>query len=353
MASAQDSDPAYIFEGKVVLGSHMIGGKEALQDKIYGLDFSYHKNISNLNDSWVKLTNANSVGISFMFRDLQHLKGHEDTSANSFGKAYGVSAHIDFQLLESGRTRLTLRPGMGLSYVTKTFFTNNTNRFIGSHLNESLKLDLLMQVPVSPKVELTVGAGFLHYSNGGYSIPNAGLNMLSISTGFRFKSIALQKKEYDTRLYQLSRSNIELSLGIGRRGVSESRDGLLKSGVYAGYNLFLNDLISLKSGFDAVYYYTPYDSAPGRDIQTYQKYATSHDKWRAGLSVGAGMTIWRLAFNAQFGKYLYYNKYHKKINWYWTSGLTYYVVPQVGIQAKPYFHKGQADFINYGLVFNL
>ncbi|NEU07427.1 acyloxyacyl hydrolase [Flavihumibacter sp. R14] len=352
-ASAQNSDPAYIFEGRVVVGSHMIGGKDALQDRLYGLDLSYNKDLSHLSDNWVKLARASAVGISFIFRDLQDLKGHEDTSANSFGQAYGVSAHIDFRLLKAGETTFTLRPAVGLSYLTKTFFTNRNNRFIGSHLNEILKLDLLMQMPVSPKVDLTVGAGFLHYSNGGYSIPNAGLNVVSVSTGFRFKRIPLEKKEYHSNFHQLNRNNFELNLGIGRRGISESRKGLLKSGFYAGYNFFLNDLISFKSGFDAVYYYTPFDPAPGRSIETYQKYATSYDKWRAGVSVGPEMTIWRLALNAQVGKYLHYNSFHKKIKWFWTSGLTYYVAPRVGLQAKTYFHVGQADFINYGLVFKL
>lgn len=352
--NAQTTYPGDSFEGRAVVGSHALGGPGgALQDKLYGLDLTYQKDISHISDDWVKLANARSAGISLVFRDLQFLKGHGDTSANAFGHALGLAANLEFQLLKSGRTTVNLRPGIGLSYLSKTFFTDKRNRFIGSHLNEILKTDLVVQVPLSSSIDLDMGAGFLHYSNGGYNIPNSGINMLSLSGAMRFKKPVLQKEEYATRFNQLRKNTFELNLGVGRRGVFESHDGLLKSGVYGGYNYYINDLLSLKAGFDAVYYYTPFDPTPGRDIQTFQYYGTSYDKWRTGVSAGGETTLWRLAVNAQVGKYLHYNSYYKGIEWFWTTGLIYYVSPNAGIQAKTYFHGSQADFINYGLVFKI
>ena len=350
---AQLSYPNNLFEGRIVVGSHAIGGPTVLQDRLFGLDLTVQRSINHISDGWVKRTGAKAAGISFIFRDLQDFKGHEDTSANSFGQAYGVAGHMDFRILSLGSASLDLRPGIGLSYLSKTFFTDKRNRFIGSHLNEIIKLDLLFQVPASSTVDLTAGAGFLHYSNGGMSIPNGGINMLSISTGLRLKKNDLEKKEYATRYRNLNRSTFELNVGIGRRGVYESHKGLLKSGLYAGYNLYINEIMTLKSGFDAVYYYTAFDPAPGRDIQTFQYYGTSYDKWRTGLTLGPEISLWRLSLNAQAGKYLHYNSYYKDINWFWTTGLTYYLSPRVGVQAKTYFHGNQADFINYGLVLKL
>ncbi|HUH33387.1 MAG TPA: acyloxyacyl hydrolase, partial [Daejeonella sp.] len=272
-------------------------------------------------------------------------------SANSFGQALGLVGQMDFRLFNKGATSVTFRPGVGLSYLSKTFFTDKRNRFISSHINEMLKADLIVKVSVSPKFDLTAGAGFLHYSNGGYKVPNSGLNMLSLSTGLQFKSQAVQKEEKETKFTQLRRNTFELNMGIGRRGVFEGHDGLLKSGLYGGYNVYINDVFSLKSGFDAVYYYTPFDPALG--VKTFQYYGTSYDKWRTGLSAGVETTIWRLALNGQVGKYLHYNSYYKNIDWFWTTGVVYYVSPHMGIQAKTYFHGSQADFINYGLVFKM
>jgi hypothetical protein len=342
------------FEGRAVLGSHAIGGPGgALQDKLYGFDFTYQKNISHLTDNWLKLSNAKSAGVGLVFRDLQYLKGFQDTSANSFGQAYGLAAHMNFELLKSGNFSVNLRPAVGLSYLTKTFFTDKRNRFIGSHVNEIIKADLLFHVPLSNIVDFTAGAGFLHYSNGGYHIPNSGINMLSISTGLKFKNPNKEKEVHQTKYAQLSKNTFEVNFGIGRRGAFERREGLLKSGVYTGYNLFINDIFSLKGGFDAVYYYTVFNPAPGRDIETFQYLGTSYDRWRTGFSVGGETNLWRLALNAQVGKYVHFNNYYKDINWYWTTGLVYYVSPHVGLQAKTYFHRSQADFINFGLVFKM
>lgn len=350
----QTSYPGNSVESHVVIGSHAIGGPGgALQDKLYGFDFSYQTDISHLSDKWVSLSNAKSAGVGLVYRDLQFLKGHNDTSANAFGKAFGLVGQMDFNLLEKGSTSVSLRPGVGISYLTKTYFTDKRNRFIGSHINEVLKADLLLKVSLNTKVDLIAGAGFLHYSNGGYNIPNSGINMLSLSTGLRFKREAIDKQERQTQYVQLRKNTFELNFGIGRRGVYESHDGLLKSGIYAGYNYYINDILSLRSGFDAVYYYTPFNPAPGRDIQTFQYYGTSYDKWRTGVSLGAEASIWRLALNAQAGKYLHYNSYYKDIAWFWTTGLTYHLTPHIGLQAKTYFHRSQADFINYGLVFKI
>ena len=351
-AKAQESFPGNSIEGQLVFGTHAIGGAGgAIQDKLYGLDFTYKRDLSHLSDNWVRLTRAQSVGVGLVFRDLQYLKGHQDTSANSFGHAIGLVGQMDFKLFKKGGTSITLKPGIGLSYLSKTFFIDKRNRFISSHINEILKADLMVRVSVSPKVDLTAGAGFLHYSNGGYKVPNGGLNMLSLSTGVQFKTNPVQKQEYQTKFTQLGKNTFELNMGIGRRGVYESHDGLLKSGVYGGYNVYINDVLSLKSGFDAVYYYTPFN--PSAAIQTFQYYGTSLDKWRTGFSVGAETTLWRLALNGQVGKYLHYNSYYKNIDWFWTTGLIYYVSPHVGVQAKTYFHGSQADFINYGLVFKI
>jgi hypothetical protein len=350
--NAQNSNSPHSLTVRAVAGSHALGGSGgALQDKLYGLDLSYQKDISHITDSWVKRSNAKSAGMAFVFRDLQYLKGHQDTSANAFGQAFGMVGNLNFQLLKIGNTSVIISPAIGLSYLTKTFFTDKRNRFIGSHLNEIIKADLQFQVPLSSRLDLTAGAGFLHYSNGGFNIPNSGVNMLSLSGGMRFKEHSFEKEARQTRFNQLRKNTLELNIGIGRRGVYESHDGLLKSGFYAGYNYYINDILSLKGGFDGVYYYTRFN--PNRGIQTFQYYGTSYDKWRTGVAMGAETIIWRLALNAQLGRYLHYNSYYKDIEWFWTTGLIYHVSPHVGIQAKTYFHGSQADFINYGLVFKL
>ncbi|HUH32699.1 MAG TPA: hypothetical protein VLZ28_02030, partial [Daejeonella sp.] len=105
---AQDLYPGHSFEGQVVFGTHAIGGAGGvLQDKLYGFDFSFKRDLSHLSDKWVGLTHAQSAGVGLVFRDLQYLKGHQDTSANSFGQAIGLVGQMDFRLFNKGATSVT------------------------------------------------------------------------------------------------------------------------------------------------------------------------------------------------------------------------------------------------------
>ena len=346
---AQQIYPGNFFELKAVAGTHAIGStSKKLKDRLYGLDLSYNKNILNNEDNWAKFSKVQSYGFALVVRDLNNLKGHRDTAAKSFGQAYGLVGQIDFLIFKRGNTSFNFRPGVGLSYLSKTFFTDPKNRFIGSHINEVIKADLLFQTQLRPGIDLIAGLGFLHYSNGGFNIPNNGLNTLSISSGLRLMKSARAKKVYKSNFTQLQKNTFEINLGIGRRGVIESHEGLLKSGLYAGYNFYINDILMLKSGLDAVYYYTPFIPTQEKGVQTFQYYGTSYDRWRTGLSLGAETTLWRFSVNAQFGRYIYYNSYYPDINWYWTNSLIYNIDQHIGFQAKTYMHKSQADYINFG-----
>ena len=353
-AGAQEIYKNHSFELKTVLGGHLLADKDGfIQDRLYGLDFSYLKDISHDKDNWIKHSHAKTYGLNFIFRDLSHLKGHQDTSVNAFGYAYGLAAQIEFQLLKIGNTTVNFTPAIGISYLTKTYFTDFKNRFIGSHLNETIKADLFVKIPLKSNMNLMAGAGFLHYSNGGFSIPNSGINTLTVFTGLSLngQSSSSETGKTKSNFTPLQKNSIEIGFGIGRRGVYQEHKGLYKSGMYAGYNYYLNDLLTVKAGFDAVYYYTLYDVS--KNVQTFQYYATSYDRWRTGISLGLDVTMWRIVLSGQAGKYLHYNSYFKNIKGYWATGITYALTPHIGIQAKTYMHNLQADYINYGLVFRL
>ncbi len=349
-SEAQEVNNSHSFEFKAVLGAHALGDKDGfLQDKLYGLDFSYLKNISNNKDNWIKISHAKTCGISLIIRDLNYLKGHQDTSINAFGQAYGLAGQVEFQLLKIGNASVNFTPAIGISYLTKTYFTDFKNRFIGSHLNQTLKADLSIQVPLKSNITLLAGAGFLHYSNSGFNIPNSGINSLNIFTGLRIDRASSESGKHKSEFMQLPKNSIEFGFGVGRRGVYQEHSGLFKSGIYTGYNYHINNFITAKAGLDAVYYYSVYN--PQNNLGTFQYYGTSYDHWRTGVSIGGDVTMWKFIVNAQLGKYIYYNSYYKNIKWYWISGITYAITPNIGIQAKTYLHSAQADYMNFGPVF--
>ncbi len=260
-------------------------------------------------------------------------------------------AQIDLELAKIGKAKINFTPAIGLSYTNKNYFTNYQNRFLGSHINESIKADLGVELPLNEHSALMAGLGFLHLSNGGVIIPNGGLNTGNVYIGLKLSNpsafTSIRKSTYET----LQKNSFELSLGIGKRGVyQEKNKGYYKSGSYLGYNYYLNDFISLKGGLDAIYYYTVYDP---NDQKTFQNYGTSYDRWRTGISTGADLNLWRVTVTGQIGKYLHYNRYFKTASWYWAFGPTLNLTPHIGIQAKTYMHFAQADFVNYGLAFRI
>ena len=332
-------------------GSHILKNENGIfHDYIYGVDISYLKDISNNSDLWIKKTNAKAYGLSVVMRNLNNLKGPEGTSNNSFGQAYGITGIAQFEVIKVGPIRVNFSPAVGLSYVTKSYFSNPKNRFIGSNINMTIKADLGVEIPVKSNLSLSGGINTLHYSNGGFNIPNGGLNTGGLYAGLTFKNFT-DTTSKKSAFISLQKNSFDFEIGIGRRGVYESHKGIFRSGVYAGYNCRLNDVFTLKSGIDAVYTGTVYD--PSNRLATFQYYGSSFDSWRTGISLGTDLNMGRVAVNLKAGKYVHFARLYKttkNINWYWTFGPTYYITPRIGVQFKTYMHLAQADFQNWGLV---
>ena len=338
---------------KPIFGAHMLKTPEgSLHDQIYGVDLTYLKNLSNKEDAWIKESRICGYGFMLIMRQLNMIKGPGDTALNSVGQAYGATAVAKFNFIKVNHINLYISPSGGVSYLTKSFFNHPKNRYIGSHVNITLAADLGIEFEVTKNAKLSTGVGVVHYSNSGMIIPNGGLNTAHI-----FIQLALNKysseatsKKFSNYL-PLHKNSFEFGAGIGRRGIYEQHKGLFRSGFYIGYNHRLNDAFVLKSGLDAVYYGTRYN--PQKNLETFQYYGSSYDNWRTGLSVGADLNLWRLTINVQTGKYLHFNRLYKDINWYWTFGPTFFITPHVGIQAKTYMHRTQADYLNYGMLFKI
>ena len=332
-----------------VYGSVTVNDKNGFfQQNLYGVDLSYVKDISRDTDAWIELSHAKSYGLSLVIRNLNNFKGYQDTSANSFGQAYGLAGEAEFELIKLGKSSINLTPAFGVSYITKDFFTNPKNRFIGSHFNMTLKADVNAEIPVGQTLSLIAGFGFVHYSNGALVIPNGGLNTADVFAGIKINNF-MQAASSNGSVYKpLERNTIELSAGFGRRGIPETHDGNYKSGLYAGYNFYINDLINLKAGIDGIYYYNLKD--PVTTEGKYKYYGASYKQIRSGLSAGADINLWRVSISGEAGYYIYFKRYYNNIKWYWAFGPTYYLTPHLGIRATTYMNVAQADFINWGLV---
>jgi len=347
---------------KPVFGAHaLIDQGHLLHDRLYGVDLAFQKNMEQNIPDWARIARAKSYGLELVVRNFDNFRGVGDTISGALGTSIGLLAQVELQVLKIGRTDFVFTPAAGASYSTKTFFTHSQNRFIGSHINEMLKADVGAQINLTPNIKLLAGAAYVHLSNGGYLVPNGGLNTVNAYLGVKFRPGSQQPTTENTNttaddkpgkpFQTLRRNSFEFMAGFGQRGVFEQKRAKYRSAFFAGYNFYINDLITIKSGLDAIYYYTTYD--PANNGETFQNYGTSYDRWRTGLSLSSDFNFWRVTINTQIGKYIHYNRFFKNATWYWGFGPTIYVTPHIGIQARTYMHFAQADFVNYGVVVKL
>lgn len=335
---------------QVSLGLFTAGNK--LSGSVFGGEFIYHIQKNDDPRPWMRILHLNSIDLVFNYKNMKKVILTSDPRPNLFGDAYALMTALNFTLLKSKYAELWAAPGLGIGYLGQTYFTNR-NILIGSHLNFASSMALKVAAKVAPYMRLSAGMDVLHFSNAGIRVPNYGLNISSVSFGIlKLLRSSGQPKPDSVRQQErleYKRHQFDFGLNVGRRGVTRSKEGLYKTGLYAGYNYRVNELLGCSSGIDAVYYHTIYQ----HNLQTYQSLATSLDRWRLGVAIGPDFWMERLAVMAKYGYYLHYNNFSRsaeEVRTYWTAGLKYYVMNWAAVQTKIYLHKTEADYLGLGVL---
>jgi len=154
---------------------------------------------------WQKHFNYPYLGVGAVFLNL----GNPDM----LGYAFALYPYINFPIVRNDMFSLNVKPGAGLSYVTKTFsdfrtaVMNNTlayeksNAAIGSHLNVYFSAGVNLEVPLSEKISFTTDFSWNHLSNGMIKAPNSGINMLNAFVGLKYIPRYSARQDYYLRYY--------------------------------------------------------------------------------------------------------------------------------------------------------
>jgi len=324
----------------------------------YGVDLGYQIKDVSIDASYLDMHNVS----------LQGMAG----SKGLLGSSYGLTANLNMTLFNVSNTAVICAPGIGFEYITQTFHTDG-NLIVGSHLNFALQAGIGFETPLSSSVKLKMMANLSHFSNASIKLPNDGLNIATISLSL-VKSIGhdgplLQKEAWGTD----DKTSFEFGIGAGLRGYvktgyfynqqhvgmyltdsaekKEHSSNLYQIGIYAGYNYRVNSVFGLRVGTDAVYYTHPfsYDNF----FKTYQASFSSYDQMSLGVSIGADLNLGRLAFAANYGRYVHSKFLDPTVHDYWTFGPKYYVTDWMALTVKVYFHGIESGYANFGLTFRI
>jgi hypothetical protein len=349
-------------EVSYIYGAKVFSPDSTLQGKSWGVELAYHFNMQNSAMDYVKLLHISSIDVVGSYRNFESITvNNRATSRGSLGDAYSVLGRLEFDLVDVGPVKLLFTPAFGTAFSTTSYFSGN-NYIIGSKFNLTGQAGLKIYSAITTSTGIQAGVDALHYSNGGERLPNDGINAINFSLGL-VQKFGVAGPSTPTHPFSYDGDNsFEFTADVGERGIFRQKNELYRAGFYVGYSRKVNQVLSLRAGFDAGYYVTTYDTTnETTKYNTFENYGTSFSHWRLGLSIGGDVRLGRLAMFANYGYYLYYDDYYKaatptsrvmdyRVNFYLTPGFRYYLSQAFALQIKQYINKSSADYLGLGFL---
>lgn len=325
-------------DGKV---DDMLGQKGEWVGPTIGGEFAmtFHPKWSSLRD-W----NGAAIGVALSYWKFDCTRwGAEDIT----GHAIAPYAFVEIPFYTHRYFEIGVRPGIGCSFITKTYYNTTTeenrytslqvegvNRSVGSVFNFYFPEALYMNFPIRDGWSIGIAGGWYHMSNGSLRQPNSGYNMFMGELAVRYQpykdekrtafgeSYLIEEKEAeDPREYivapltddkkeslnamQKAHCELELSLSGGARQVYyKDRQSFFCSEMQLAAYWRGHKIFRLGGGVDVFYdgAYTDRETAFGK---TFLGGATQTDCWRVGLSVQPEFVIGKFTAGFHFGMYVF------------------------------------------------
>jgi hypothetical protein len=298
-----------------------------------GASFTYQFDERRNTADWAKLLHLAYIGIQ------ANGYGMSDITLGGkpglFGPSFSLVATAGVQLASPTATLgFELMPELGLGYEGKTFYNNNSNMIIGSHINvvSGARASLMLYLnderayysPMEHKgyaeqrTILKLGLDFTHRSISGIVKPNDGINRVAFVVSVQ------QDIDSDTAYIVHHKVKKQLPLYVE---LIVGKAGVVKTGYYpqskeskypdtatqvrtpgvAKYNLSVNyshnlGVIAIGTGVDAIY--TPTTLNLTHFYQTYTGHYATYSQLDVGLHAQLSLLLGSLTLTAGNGYYI-------------------------------------------------
>lgn len=318
-------------DGKV---DDMLGQKGEWVGPTIGGEFAmtFHPQWASLRD-W----NGASVGVALSYWKLD---GQRWGKNDLLGHAIAPYAFVNVPFYTSKHFEIGVRPGIGCSFITKTYYNTTTeenrytslsiegvNRSVGSVFNFFFPEALYFNFPIKDGWTIGVAGGWYHMSNGSIRQPNSGYNMFMGELSVTYRpphpsddNPAYLREEDDDSQYivkpidnkreslqalQDKHCEIEFSMsGSGRQVYYRDRQTFFCSEIQLAAYWRAHKVFRLGGGVDVFYDGAYYDRETYYK-KTYLGGATQADCWRLGVSVQPEFVMGKFTAGFHFGVYLY------------------------------------------------
>lgn len=206
--------------------------------------------------NWNRYLNYPKTGFLFAYTDFGN--------PEKVGRAYTFMPMIELPIFRKLTDNASLQTGLGACYNDVLFdkVTNASSFGVSTHLNWAFRLFMQYDFIKTNAVNLKIGGGYQHISNGHLRLPNAGLNsfLVSINSEFHYnKKEAFITQKTDTKPENTYQKYYSTRLGLGQNVLSKFDD--TKRNVYtAAYSFGVIKNKIFKYGLGAYYrYYENYN----------------------------------------------------------------------------------------------
>jgi len=233
----------------LAVGMLMMGGASAQVVQKFNLETHYGFIIPHA-EELVPISNTNPIGFQFSYSRMGLSKEawevcncffewgfqfnyHDFNNPSVLGRAYTTSTFFEPILFRQDKWNLSIRSGIGLSYLTQVYHeeTNPENTFFSAPLSFLLFVQPKLNYRLTENLDGNLSVVYNHISNGGQSQPNRGMNYPMVGLGVTYfpnrmdfpsfspKSLTRGMRYYaevfGTRRQNPVRDDREFALGVG------------------------------------------------------------------------------------------------------------------------------------------
>lgn len=268
--------------------------------------------------------NGARIGAALSYWKLNcELSGQDDI----MGHAIAPYAFVEIPFYKGKHFEIGIRPGLGCSFITKTYFNTATpeqqykelqspgiNQSVGSVFNYYFPEALYFNFPIKNGWTIGMTAGWFHMSNGSIRQPNSGYNIFAGELNVTYRpetderpssSANHQTKEYSLEKLRAKKCEIEFAWsGAARQVYYKDKQTFFCTEIQAAAYWRAHRIFRLGGGID-VFYDGAYYDRPTKFGKTYLTGATQADCWRIGVSIQPEFVMGHFTAGFHFGVYLY------------------------------------------------
>jgi hypothetical protein len=254
-SNGSDSIKSPLYIGAKVHYGFIIPHAEDLKPVSESNIWGFQMDISKLGVSQKAWSNCNCysrLGLSFDFFDYRN----PEVLGHSYNLAFFFEPYFNYK----SRSRLSLRAGIGLSYIDKVYDAdlNPGNLFFSQKFSGILLLNLSYNYVINDRYQINFALNYNHISNAGAKMPNKGMNFPTASLGLDYilrprklepheKSLGLREKKF------LKYSRIFWSVRSVDADSLNARKNNLMIGLEAGIIKGLSNINGLLGGLEFSY----------------------------------------------------------------------------------------------------